>query len=237
MILIPLWQFKGSHLPHFPYTCACISCFPEDETLHEGSCIAARCWTVPTPHDVTSWRHEDRQLWPLLRFTKPLSRGWHYSQGGDNPCAAALMTQDAPLGYPTGWWRFTFRCFMYSFRSTKSSVVIMCKSTSVDVAKFRFGTSKSTVYLLKKYIREDFANYCYGLVGDPLFFRLLPKEINIRTGLQIPSFYLLLWLWNLVSQNKQGNYLDWGQLVKVWGGGGNIWISEGGSCIRMEKML
>ena len=32
----------------------------------------------------------------------------------------------------------------------------------------------------KKNIREDFVNYCYCLVGDPLCFRLLPKKINFK---------------------------------------------------------
>jgi len=50
------------------------------------------------------------------------------------------------------------------------------------------------------------------------------KKMNIRTGLQISSFYLLLWMWNLVSQNKRGTYLDWGRLGTTWWGQHlNIW--------------
>jgi len=65
---------------------------------------------------------------------------------------------------------FVVSCTRFGARNPVSS------STTVDVAKFRFGSSKSRVYLRKMYIREDSVNNCYGLVGDPLCFRLLPKK-------------------------------------------------------------
>jgi hypothetical protein len=118
LILIPPWELQRSHFSSLPNHFCLYLLFPTgwDVTWRTFNHSAMLNNSDRCPHDVTEWRHEDRQLWPLPRFTKPLSRGWLCSQGGDNPCAAALMTQDAPLGYQTGWLRFCFRCFMCEIR-------------------------------------------------------------------------------------------------------------------------
>jgi hypothetical protein len=145
---------KGHIFTNLPNTFAWISYFPQDEMLYEGPCNTPWCRTLPTPYDVTPWRHEDRQLWPLPRFTKPLSRSWHYSQGGDNPCAAALMTQDAPLGFQTGCWRFSLRCFTYSFRGRNPIFL-----SSLEVQQFMWQNSDLTLAnqqcVYEKYIWDD----------------------------------------------------------------------------------
>jgi hypothetical protein len=144
--------------------------------------VTPRCWTLPTPHDVTPWRHEDRQLWPLPRFTKPLSRSWHYSRGGDNPCAAVLMTQDAPLGFQTGCWRFSLRCFTYSFRGRNPM-----SSSRVEVQQLMWQNSDSAranqQCIYEKYIRDDSIPWIIATLWWGIrCFRLLPKKVNIRTG-------------------------------------------------------
>jgi hypothetical protein len=167
----------------------------------------------PCLRDVMAW-HQDRQLWALSHFTKPLSRGRLCSQGGDSACAAAPMTQNAPLGYQTEWWQFCFRCFMELLRGTKSRVVIEFRITRVEVAKLRFGTGAEKIAG-----RLHSVYYCCSLLGSLLCFQPIPEIVTTHKKLAYKICHFtccFVQMWNLVSYSKRRTYLGWGRIGTVW---------------------